>query len=465
MGGATQNAKKESMEMRTKKCVRCSGTYNAPAFTVSNRDKKGQRSRRKFKMAFKAPGAKWCADTGGAIQCDQNRVSKQGIFTMVKRGSKWTMMNGNGKYCAAGKGGSQEIKCTHKRAQRFRVKCTTGCKKYAIARRKAWLKLKNAKLKKRTLKRQLNAAVNEYKHVEYKKLHYIKGALKKLRARKSFQEEKHAAKLLSYRQVKQAFKKKREQRIQAQVVVSSAQKDLLEADNRIDAAKQVLKDREVAARKAVAVEHEKIKQLRRKNRHATMKALIRAAKAVQRKAEVIKAEYQKMHELQLRRVARAASTITRARQEEAKAQVLLKGAEVASKAAQKKLNDFAKTRESAAEQVKLAKKGKNKAVIEASNDLMSAMVERTNELAEKVQQQKGAENTASKEAANAEKRAVKAKTGMEDAHEAALQAAKAANNAVKRCHVAKERSGKAQLKMKKTVWQKLEDAAGETPDQ
>jgi len=84
-------------------------------------------------------------------------------------------------------------------------------------------------------------------------------------------------------------------------------------------------------------------------------------------------------------------------------------------------------------------------------------VESKAKLAQAEQAKADAESAAAKEAKEqAMKKIVKA-------HEQAVVAAKLAQAALERCKVAEERKGKAQLKMKPTVWEKLEKAA-ENPE-
>merc|ERR1711957_918347 len=264
----TQEAKNAAMEIRTKKCIRCNPRYPKSEFTVSNQDKKGtaRRRRKRFRMAFKAPGAQWCSDAGGVLQCDKKKVGKDETFTMisVRRGSgQWYMQASSGKYCVASKSsGSHLIKCdeTNKRKAKkasFSAKCTSGCDKYAKARSKALLAEKMVSRKYRKLSLKAKMIEGRLKQVETRELQTLKEGLKKLRSRKTFLEETHAAKLLSFREVKQKYKKQREQRIQAKRKQVDARKGRSEADNKVDASKQALNNREVAARKSAAAEAEK----------------------------------------------------------------------------------------------------------------------------------------------------------------------------------------------------------------
>merc|ERR1712070_1005354 len=252
---------------------------------------------------------------------------------------------------------------------------------------------------------------------------------------------------------------KREQKIEATRKHMRAKSNLAESFKKIDSSKETVQKRKVAARKAETAQHDKMKHLREKSRKVTMKSLRKAALAVQKRAEQIKANYQKEEKLRLLEVARADAKIRASRDKALKAKNDHAAAVAVYKAAVRAQKDFAKTQAEVTSQVAKARKSGNKDQIDAATNLQGAIQERAQELTEKSKLAQRSERAASDEASDAQRARTAAVKSMEDAHAEAVEAAKLAQAAVKRCNSAKERSSKSKLKMKDSVWTKLEKAA------
>jgi hypothetical protein len=460
----------ESAELDSHKAagtsLQCRHDFSETQFTVSNPQNEGH-NRGEFHIGMKAPGAGWCRGTESSIVCNQEKVGSSEKFKFIpvsrRRGNasgKWRVSS-NGRYCVQAQTAIEcKLRSQDKRkATKFTVKCMVGCGKYKRLYESDYVKEKFYAHQVSKHTKEATDEEQQLKHVDQREVTFAKAELKKLKSHKTMLDEAHAAKLLHLQEVKKEFRLKTREEYEAKRDSVKASEEQTAEGNRIKAAKETVEKASAGKRKAQAKKVQTIETYREKSRKDTIKEMQEAAAVVEKRAESIKKLYKQMHEMRLAQVARADQGITQTRKDVDDAKLRNTAAIQKYQAAKKAQAESQAIQKSANEQMALSKATKDKAQIEATQILEKTATERTSELKEKSTLARDQMETAANALAVAEKAKVTAAKKMEESHAQASEAAKLAAAAVKRCHIAKERRSKARLKMRPSVWEKLEAAS------